>query len=340
MPTLEQTSEDLQLLLVWERDPDEKARIRKAVIGTGAIHLLLILFLAAISGPSLPPIHREERSKLLTHLTDPPIELTQKAPNKAPISKELRIQTNVPSIPTPSPSPGAQARRFQPPPSPQPVKPPVAAPQVPEPPKIEQAQNTPAQVPAGIQLPQIQPPPANNKPKLTLEAVPPAPRGPRGLGQIPVPSDSVQEALKDLSHGGGSNGLSGSETMDLGKGQGLNLPPSAGRPRMDFEMKSDPMGVDFKPYIMQVLAAVKRNWYSVYPESAKLGTRGQVKLDFAIAKNGTVTKVAYSWQSGSNALDHAAVAAISASNPLPPLPSEFHGERIVLSFTFSYNMGR
>ena len=37
---------------------------------------------------------------------------------------------------------------------------------------------------------------------------------------------------------------------------------------------------------------------------------------------------------------HAAVAAISASNPLPALPSDYKGERIVLAFTFSYNLGR
>jgi TonB family protein len=65
-----------------------------------------------------------------------------------------------------------------------------------------------------------------------------------------------------------------------------------------------------------------------------------VKLEFAIAKDGKVTKVAFATQSGTQALDHAAVAAISASNPLPALPADFRGERIVLAFTFSYNLGR
>ncbi len=40
------------------------------------------------------------------------------------------------------------------------------------------------------------------------------------------------------------------------------------------------------------------------------------------------------------ALDQSAVAAISASNPLPPLPTEFKGDRIVLRMTFMYNMKR
>ena len=100
------------------------------------------------------------------------------------------------------------------------------------------------------------------------------------------------------------------------------------------------MGVDFRPYLLQVLAAVRRNWFAVYPEAARLGQRGQVTLEFAIAKQGTMTKVVFSGQSGAKALDQAAVAAISASNPLPPLPTEFKGDRVVLQMTFMYNMPR
>ena len=330
---------DLQLLLDWARNPDETERIRKAAIGTGIVHLFLILCLAMMPRQTGSSAHVRPRERRVTPLVDPPIELTQKAPNKGPVSKELAVQSILPSIPKPTPEPGTKARKFEPPPAPPPTKQAVVAP-VPEPPKIEQAQNTPQ-----INLPQLppqmqpqEPRVSETKPKLAFET-PTAPKGPTGGATLPMPANPVQEAIRELSHGG-SSGISGSEPVDLGRGGGLNLPPSAGRPRMDYEMKSDPLGVDFKPYILQVLAVVRRNWVAVYPESAKLGTRGQVKLDFAIAKDGKVTKVVYSWESGSKALDLAAVAAVSASNPLPPLPAEFHGERIVLSFTFSYNMGR
>ena len=40
------------------------------------------------------------------------------------------------------------------------------------------------------------------------------------------------------------------------------------------QLLSDPMGVDFKPYLIRVLATVKRNWFAVYPESARFGLRG------------------------------------------------------------------
>jgi outer membrane biosynthesis protein TonB len=44
--------------------------------------------------------------------------------------------------------------------------------------------------------------------------------------------------------------------------------------------------------------------------------------------------------SGTDALDRAAVAGVSASNPFPPLPAEYKGDRIVLQFNFAYNMPR
>ena len=339
--------EDLQLLLDWARDPDEVNRIRKAAIGTGAIHLLLILMLAMMSAPAASPVSERERVRRITPLVDPPTELTQKAPNKGKLSKDLSVESILPSPPVPNPAPGAKARKFEPPPAPPPTKQQVVAPAVVEPPKIEQAQNTPPQIPMG-QTPQIQPQepkasetkPSETKPKLAFETPGAPPTGPTGPSRLAVPGSTVQDAVRDLSRGG-SKGSTGGDAMDLGNGAGLNLPPSMGRARIEPpELKSDPQGVDFRPYILQVLASVRRNWFAVYPESAKLGTRGQVKLDFAIAKDGTVTKVAFAWQSGANALDHAAVAAISASNPLPPLPKEFRGDRIVLSFTFSYNMGR
>jgi TonB family protein len=100
------------------------------------------------------------------------------------------------------------------------------------------------------------------------------------------------------------------------------------------------MGVDFKPYLLQVLAIVRRNWTAVMPESVRMGLRGKVALQLAIVRSGDVAHLVYADRSGSRALDEAAVAGVSASNPLPPLPAEFKGERIVVQFNFVYNMPR
>ena len=73
------------------------------------------------------------------------------------------------------------------------------------------------------------------------------------------------------------------------------------------------------------------------PESAKLGRRGKVAIQFAIAKDGSVTKVVFATNSGFEAFDRAAVASISMSNPFPPLPTEFRGNVVRLQFSFTYN---
>ena len=176
-------------------------------------------------------------------------------------------------------------------------------------------------------------------------ATPPpgAPNQGRPLRGVLLPNTSVEAAVRDLTHAGavGSKQVIEDSGADAGgAGMGLNLPPSAGRPKSSLELRSDPMGVDFQPYMRQVLTAVKRNWFAVYPEAARLGQRGEVVLEFAITKNGVVTKVIFSTESGAKALDQSAVAAISASNPLPPLPAGFKGDRIVLRMTFMYNMQR
>jgi TonB family protein len=101
---------------------------------------------------------------------------------------------------------------------------------------------------------------------------------------------------------------------------------------------SDPMGVDFKPYLIRILALVRRNWFAVIPESARLGNRGLVQLQFIIDRNGQVPKLVIATPSGSEALDRAAVAGISASVPFPPLPGEFKGREIRLQFAFKYNV--
>jgi TonB family protein len=121
---------------------------------------------------------------------------------------------------------------------------------------------------------------------------------------------------------------------------GIRQSPTPGVPLANVELKSDAMGVDFRAYLVQVLAAVKRNWTAVMPESVKLGLRGHVSIQFAIGKSGGVLKLVYAEQSGSRPLDEAAVAGISASNPFPPLPVEFKGERIVVQLNFAYNMPR
>ncbi len=60
-------------------------------------------------------------------------------------------------------------------------------------------------------------------------------------------------------------------------------------------------------------------------------------MQFIIGHDGRVVKLVIATPSGSEALDKAAVAAVSASAPFPPLPNEFKGQEVRLQFAFKYN---
>ena len=109
------------------------------------------------------------------------------------------------------------------------------------------------------------------------------------------------------------------------------------------EILTDTMGVDFKPYLNQViLPAVRNNWYNLIPESARAPRmiKGKVTIEFAILKDGTVAGMRLVSTSGDVALDRDAWGAITTSNPFPPLPTEFRGQYLGLRFTFYYSPGK
>jgi len=289
------------------------------------------------------PPHRSEPViiRRVTPLVDPLTEFTQKRPNEGKLTKQIDIASLQPRdrIQTPKGAPSTTRQAAaRPAPVPAPVTPaPPAA--LPEPPKIEATNRDLPKV--DLPQTQLQPPPqiqAVEKPKMVLENVGGVPPNQR---QIAIPNASVQEAIRQNArqvNPGGGIVVGDPGAGPGGIGEGINLPPAPGVQGSALELKSDPMGVDFRPYLTQILATIRRNWFAVMPESVKLGRRGKVGLLFSISRTGGVTKVTWAFQSGSDPLDRAAVAAISASNPFPPLPAEYKGDRVVLQLNFAYNM--
>ena len=144
-------------------------------------------------------------------------------------------------------------------------------------------------------------------------------------------SSSIQNAARAAAAGRGGGG-------DYGNGLAEPNSPNAG----NLDILSDTEGVDFAPYLRRVLQSVKQNWYAIIPEEAKdpLFKQGKVAIEFLIDKNGQVEGMRLVGPSGDVALDRAAWGGISASNPFPPLPKEFHGENLALRFRFYYNPPR
>ncbi len=329
-----QAVERIPSFALWDGGADHK-REERAGLASLSIHAAVVIALALM--PRSIMQHAQRIAHNITPLIAPPAELTQPTPNKGKIAKEInseallaRPRVQIPPSPPSTTRPSARVLAL---PSPQPGGP---SPVIPEPPSLTPAEKEAAQMAQQMPAPQIQ---TVEKPKLTLENVaPPSPTG-QGFGRTQSPGSAISEAARSVARGGGGGLVVGDPGEGIGGiGEGLNLPPSPGRQASNLELLSDPMGVDFRPYLIQILSMVRRNWFAVMPESAKLGRRGKVSIQFAVDRLGRVPKLVIVGPSGTDALDRAAVAGISASNPFPPLPPEFRGQQVRLQFNFLYNM--
>lgn len=344
--------QELHLLDEW-RVPGEGRRVLGAGVLSILVHAGFFLLLLSLPREAFLPPHHPASRLVFTPLIAPPRELTQTAPNKGKIGHEFTLENLVPHPAVlPRVSPPSSTHAAAPVAAPRapettasrPV-PPVPPPQIQPPPSIQMGPDRTAQAPALGTLPNAPPPPppANEKPKLAFEKPGTSLGAPSGVGAgggIPKPPD-VRDMIRNPSPGSARGGV---VVGDLGEGIGgiggnPNLPPSPPKMGSSLELMSDPLGIDFRPYLVRVLATVRRNWMAVIPEAARLGLRGKVVLQFAIRRDGRVTKVVFASEAGpgAQALDRAAVASISASDPFPPLPVEFHGDQVRLQLAFLYN---
>ena len=329
---------DLRILTDWS-EPGASPRKRIALAGTVLFHVVLVGGLTLAPPGFLTPPPRVAEIFHITPLVEPPLtELTQKAPNKGKVTKEFVAPDVAPRPRIQIPAGSASTTRPQAPrPAMIPAPPtPKSATPLPEPPKLEAAAEAPKPMP--VPPPQIR---AEEQPKLAFE--PPSSQAqpaPLGQSRVPAPNTSVANAITQTLHGAGGGGVMvgdmGSGTG--GAGAGINLPPSPGSSGSSLQLLSDPQGVDFRPYLIQILAAVKLHWLAVLPESVRMGRRGAVAIQFSVSRDGNVPKLVIAASSGADALDRAAIAGISASVPFPPLPRAFKGDLIKLQFNFAYNM--
>jgi TonB family protein len=309
-------SDALDLLLEW-REPVSGRRILRAGVGSILVHVAVVgLFLML---PSTSTVYqggmvtvdlRKAVPLVAPRIFDP----TQKEPNKEKVVKpELDIRSALPPAPP-------KARSFRPPA-------PVGAAAEPSPGAIPE----PPQIQAVVVVPQIDGvvptlPKPPEKPKITFDSIAPTSTGtPSEHAVIPNPKIAVDMGNAASQAGGGGGVLSSTGETEASS---LRTP----------QLLSDPQGVDFKPYLLQVLALVRRNWLAVVPDSARTGQRGQVLVQFRIDRRGAVPKLVIATSSGIPAFDRAAIAGISASNPFPPLPAGYKGDEISLQLAFSYNL--
>ena len=312
----------LELFPEWT-EPVTSRRLLRDGIGSLLVHAIVAAVLLTLpetsgrlSGPPITADFRKTAIPLVApKLTAPKVlEVTQKEPNKGKVTPQLDIRSSMREAPP-------KAKAFAPPAPAGPVVPPAAT--LTPPPQMQAAVPSPAI--SGV-APTLPAPP--DKPKIALENV--------GVAETSVtPPDNPRiklprTPLDDLDRPGQPGGAGGMVISPDGASEATAL--------QQMQLLSDPLGVDFKPYLLQVLAKVRRNWMAIVPDSARRGQRGLVLIQFSIDRSGGVPKLVIASASGITAFDRAAVAGISASNPFPPLPAAYKGDQIRLQMAFSYNL--
>jgi TonB family protein len=332
--------DDVPHLLIQLQDDLSRARKREAAWLSVILHLLIVILLWNSEKLAALLPHRTvalaiqtdaDRQKDATFLELPPDEqkLTRRPEAKVLSDKDRIATSKAPQINREelrkllqSTHPGQPGQVGQ--------QQPGAPPQT--------AQNQPQTPPAPQENPQqgsglVPPRPSDQMARL---------QAPLQGGNRPKPSfnnsmtagSAIEQATQAAAASRGRYGGGGGGDYGLSQGRG-------GAKALDqAEILTDTMGVDFGPYLTRIVQVVKANWYNLMPPSVypPLLKQGKLSLEFVILKDGEVNGMTLHTSSGDVALDRAALASITASNPFPPLPKEFPGQVLGLRFYYFYNL--
>ena len=317
---------DANLLVAGEAKGDLKSDTIVRVASV-IIHIALVIFL--ISAPKIFPAHVPTQEELdlarkqLSFVYVPPTVSTPAPPvPRIHIDPGILKRLSPPVEKTPLVAPPVEQPAIKPVPAkPAPELPAAPTPQIPIRPTPQRQQTAP--------------PPSH------IEALKPnTPQPGRYKLNLPSANESLQDQIQHAiqNRGGGQVYREPGTGGGLPRGQGA----PGGGPGMQggVAILTPTQGVDFNPYIQRLLAIVQRNWYAVMPESALMGDRGVVAITFHINPDGSIvaTDPVLERTSGKEPLDAAAMSAIRASNPFPPLPQQFKGPNLGLRFIFFYNL--
>jgi TonB family protein len=322
-------------LLVQLQDDLSRSRRREAIWISAIVHLVVIILVWNINliekylpfrSPVVVSTKDLTNDKNLTYLALPPDaqKLTRKPKTNIASDKDRIATSRHPEL---DPKELRKILASPPPGAPGPTGPRAPQPAQQQPQAL--AQNQPPQPQPGQQA--THPPSDPNQ--LAHLQMPARPNSQvndfaKYAGQMTA-GQALQQATQAAAAARASG--SGGQEGDFGLGTAAK-----GRQLGALDILSDTQGVDFAPYLQRILQDVKQNWYLLIPESAAM-KKGKLAIEFAITKDGQVAGMKLVSSSGDTALDRPAWGSITASDPFPPLPSEFNGQYLALRFRFYYN---
>jgi protein TonB len=108
---------------------------------------------------------------------------------------------------------------------------------------------------------------------------------------------------------------------------------SAGATGTSLSFGADVAGFDadfpFSYYVQQLVSLIGANWFRPDASEGALCT-----VSFRIQRSGQVTDVKVETSSGVSYYDRAAVRAVYAANPLPPLPNDYRNDQLGVHLRF------
>jgi len=136
----------------------------------------------------------------------------------------------------------------------------------------------------------------------------------------PTPGPTATPIPAATPSAGGMTSPSGGLSLGGAAGEEAGGPPAL------------PSDFRFTYYVQRMLALIEAHWYK---PPVPPGTRARVR--FTILRSGAVRGIALEESSGIPSFDRAALRAMYAANPLPPLPPGYARESITVHLTFSEN---
>ncbi len=148
-------------------------------------------------------------------------------------------------------------------------------------------------------------------------------------------------AMIALFLNGGPTGAQTTPDKPSASDTGMPIPSVEGNSWGSLDVLNDTKGVDLGSYLASTMNSVREKWCrAISNESASAHhKKGQVVIDFAILKDGSLPGMRIVSTSLDRKLDHAAWFAIVTSSPFPALPEQFTGQSLALRFHFFYNTG-
>ncbi len=165
----------------------------------------------------------------------------------------------------------------------------------------------------------------HGKSSLTIPLAPPgtAPGPPGVAGSAPLPDFSK------YGRGAYGGGVGGYGTGRGGGGTG----GSGGRQRVGMSIPLK--GYDLMPWATVVIDRLQLNW--ALPAVSELPAGAKIGMIVVIKKTGELDSIEILEGTSLEILDRAALDAIRTSLPFPPLPPDFPGDLLEITFEFVYN---